>query len=216
MTTMITALDGDKQAALLRAARGERTATGPVPQGIRVVATPSAPVASAAVAPPAQAPASESPVMALPSTEAPVVEPAVAIEQLLASAEASTSPRVQALASRIRELVAELEGRLATAAQEEAAERQVAQLRQQLAEAEQRLRTLRWGDTSPAMPARSSTSTNASTTTSNTASNTASKEEMRAARQWALANGVECSVTGRVSARVIEAWRAATAEGGAR
>jgi hypothetical protein len=206
MTAMTTALDGDKRAALLRAARGEPR-TGPVPQGIRVVARPAAPAAAAVVSPPAEKPASAPPTTEPAVAEPPATEVAVAggsIEQLLASAEACTSPRVQGLASRVRELVAELEGRLATAAQELEAEQQVVLLRVQLAEAEQRLRTLRWGDTSPATPTRSATST------------TATKEEMRAARQWALANGVECSTTGRVSARVIEAWRAAVAEGGAR
>lgn len=182
---MTAVLGGDKRAAMLRAARGER-ATGPVPQGIRVVATT----------------ASEPPTTQ-PTTDLAVVKPAVAgggvIEQLLARAEGSTRPRVRALVARIRALLAELESRLVIAAQEIETEQRVAQLQQQLAEAEQKLRTLRRSRTSPAGSAGSAGSV--------------STDEAREARKWALANGVECNTAGRVPTRVIEAWRAATAAG---
>lgn len=133
-----------------------------------------------------------------PPAGKPVVEARRDIESLLARAE-TAGGKFTARASRLRGLLADLERDLTAHAEVLAAERAVEQLRSQLTEATEKLRTAK-GRTLPAAPRRSSTP----------APPPGPIVDFKAVRRWAAENGVDCSKAGRVPNAVIKAYREAT------
>lgn len=176
MTTSTVILPAAHQAALIAAAQGRPGR--PVVGGVRVLTPIPALTATG--------PAAQEGV-----TAAEVHPPAEAFEQMLRAAEESSKQKTRTLAARVRQLIAELGDQVAVEAEARVAEARVQKLREQLAEAEAKLRSIR----SPVAAAVSGDDQAAIG---------------RAVRAWARTNGVEVASHGRVAAVVVEQWRAAT------
>jgi hypothetical protein len=134
-----------------------------------------------------------------PASPVPVDQVDV-VEQLLAAGDASARQRTRTLAARVRQLLTELQGRLDSEAGEQEVEDRIEQLRAELAAAESRLRTVRRGG--PELTSTTSTSSTPQTRATN-----------RAAREWAIAQGIEVKPRGKVSNEVVAQWQAATGQG---
>jgi hypothetical protein len=183
----MTELTMERRRDLVAAANGP--VSRPLVGGVRVLT----PQPAAATAQPSGAPAAP-----------PVsVDQVDAVEQLLAAGDASARQRTRTLAARVRQLLTELQGRLDGEAAEREVETRIEQLRAELAAAESRLRTVRRG---PELPSTKPSTTSPSSTPETRAAN-------RAARDWAIAQGIEIKPRGKVSNEVLAQWRAATGRG---
>ncbi|MGY4900070.1 Lsr2 family DNA-binding protein [Micromonospora aurantiaca (nom. illeg.)] len=180
----MTELTMERRRDLVAAANGP--GSRPLVGGVRVLT----PQPTAAARPPVQtAPASPVP-----------VDQVDVVEQLLAAGDASARQRTRTLAARVRQLLTELQGRLDSEAAEQEVEARIEQLRTELAAAESRLRTVRRGG--PELTSTTSTSSTPQTRATN-----------RAAREWAIAQGIEVKPRGKVSNEVMAQWQAATGQG---
>lgn len=144
-------------------------------------------------------------VTATPSVQAAAPVPVAqvdAVEQLLTAGDASARQRTRTLAARVRQMLTELQGRLDGEAAEREVETRIEELRTELAAAESRLRTVRRGP--------ESTATNSSTTS--TSSTPETRAANRAAREWAIAQGIEVKPRGKVSNEVLAQWQTATGQ----
>jgi hypothetical protein len=177
-----TGVDRADRAALVAAANGRLTSARPLAGGVRVLTSPR-------------------PIPAAEAEPAATTEPD-GIEKVLAAAEASSRQRTRTLGARVRQLIRDLEAALASEAAERKAETRIAQLRAELAEAEQQLRNVRRSG-----PASTSTPGAAAGDSDQAAANRAVN---RAVREWAAANGIACSQRGNVPRDVLAQWQAAT------
>lgn len=135
------------------------------------------------------------PVDSGPAPELPVVvvgkEPTpMSIEEVLQWADDSTNRRIRTVAAKVRALVDDIKTTRESEQARTAAAAEVTRLKQQLAEAEQRLRATS-GRTAPARPAVSAATV----------------------RAWARSTGTPCPARGQLPASVLAAYR--RAHGGA-
>lgn len=126
--------------------------------------------------------------------------------EALAWGDRHDSKRIKALAGRARTALDGLVHERQAEAEVAATQEEIAKLRQQLADAEGRLRQAK------GKPAAASTSGG----TGRSASQPQSKSEREQIRQWARANGHTVADRGRIPATVVDAYRRAHAAGGLR
>ena len=131
-----------------------------------------------------------------PPAEAPAVARIRAddLSTLLDTAQTSGNPRLERMAAKIRDLLADLQGQVAEHTRD-------AQLRQELSDLEGRLAAVKEQLRPKRTAAAAAPVVNAGSV------------DTGAVRVWAAENGWECSARGRIPAAVLEAYRAAKAAG---